>query len=129
MNNTATIQTYINNFRRHLSRYLKPSIGLACKAYPAEGKGAVLEFTFRPRIANDDEFMPVEATVNDALAKIPQRGFGGDLRGFVFGGTNVVMENERIILIKGGNGKSEWNDESAQSDVKRILPPSVGGAK
>jgi hypothetical protein len=129
MNNTTTIQTYINDFRRHLSRYLKPNIGLACKAYPAQGSGAILEFTIRRGIANDDKFMVVEPTVNDALGKIRQHAFGGDLRGFVFAGTNVVMEKDRIILIKGGNDESEWNDEGAQSDVKKILPASAGGAK
>lgn len=129
MKNTKTIQAYINNFRRHLSPYLKPNIGLSCKVYPAEGSGAILEFTIGPSIANDDEFMPIEHTVNDALAKIPQRAFSGNLGGFLFGGTNVVMEDKRIILIKGGNDDTEWNDEAALSDVKRILPPSVEGGK
>ena len=49
--------------------------------------------------------------------------------GFVFSGTNVVMEDKRIILIKGGNDESEWNDKAALIDVKRILPPSSGGRK
>ena len=129
MKDTNTIQSYINNFRRHLSPYLKPSVGLSCKAYPAKGEGAIFEFTIGLGIANDDEFMPIEVTVNDALGRISQSAFGGYLVGFVFSGTNVVMEDKRIILIKGGNDESEWNDKAALIDVKRILPPSSGGRK
>lgn len=127
MKDIKTIQSYINNFRRHLSPYLKPNMGLSCKAYPAESSGAILEFMIGPGIANDDEFMQLEPTVNDVLSKIPQRAFGGNLGGFLFGGTNVITEDNRIILIKGGNDAEEWSDEGAQSDVKRVLPPSKGG--
>ncbi len=129
MKDTKIIQSYINNFRRHLSPFLKPNIGLSCKVYPAELNGAILEFTIDPGIANDDDFMPPEPTVNDALSKIPQRAFGGNLGGFLFGGTNVIAEGNRIILIKGGDDRKEWSDEAAQSDVKRVIPPAKGGER
>ncbi len=37
-------QSYINNFRRRLALYLKPSIGLTCNVYPTEDGGGILEF-------------------------------------------------------------------------------------
>ena len=67
--------------------------------------------------------------MNVALSKIPQRAFGGNFGGFLFGGTNVIAEGNRIILIKGGNGSEEWSDEGAQSDVKRVVPPAKGGGR
>jgi hypothetical protein len=62
------------------------------------------------------------------LASIRQRAFGGSLSGFHFGGTNVVMEDNRIILIKGEDAPDSWSDKAALEDVKRILvrPTSAG---
>lgn len=126
MSDFFTIQSYINNFRRHLSSFLKPNIGLSCKVYPVEREGAILEFTIGLGIKNSDEFMPLEQTINIALSKIPQHAFGGNLDGFTFGGTNVIAEENRIILIKGGNSSDEWNDEGAKSDVRRVVPAELG---
>ena len=121
MNEINIIQSYINNFRRHLSQFLKPNIGLSCKAYPANSSGAILEFTIGPGIANDDELVPPSSTVNEALANIQQRAFGGNLDGFRFSGTNVITEDNRIILIKGGDDLDEWNDKGAYLDAKKVL--------
>ena len=44
MQDQKLIQSYINNFRRHIAAFLKPGIGLACKVRPAKKGGAVLEF-------------------------------------------------------------------------------------
>jgi len=121
MNNQKLIQQYINNFRRHLAPYLRPSIGLTCKVLPAEESGAILEFSIGAGISNTDEFRPTSRTVSDALAGISQRAFGGNLAGFRFGGTNVVMEDNRIVLIKGEDGEALWSDEGAKHDVARIL--------
>lgn len=126
MEDKKTIQSYINNFRRHLAPYLKPGVGLACKVFPAKSEGAILEFYIGPEVENEDTYMSIEETVNTALKKIEQRMFGGNLDGIKFGGTNISMEPNRIILIKGENTKSEWNDQGAKNDAKRILatPPT-----
>ncbi len=67
--------------------------------------------------------MPIEESVNLALNKIEQRMFRGNIDGLKFAGTNISMEPNRIILIKGEDTKSEWNDKGARKDVKRILAP------
>lgn len=129
MNKPSTIQQYINNFRRHLAPYLRPGIGLACNILPAEAAGAILQFTIGPNIANGDVFHPASKTVNEALSKLSQRAFGGNLDGFRFGGTNVIMEENRIIFIKGEDNEEQWNDQAAAEDVKRLLPPEQGGKR
>jgi hypothetical protein len=129
MNNQKIIQEYINNFRRHLAPHLRPSIGLACKVFPAIESGAILEFSIGPGISNTDEFRASSQTINEALSGISQRAYGGNLGGFRFGGTNVVMEDNRIIFIKGEDDQDQWNDQAALADVKRILPPRPGGGK
>lgn len=129
MNNSNIIQQYINNFRRHFAPYLRPSVGLACKVFPAVESGAILEFSIGSGISNTDEFRPASQTVNEALSGISQRAFGGNLAGFRFGGTNVVMEDNRIVLIKGEEDPEQWNDQAALADVKRIVPPRLGSDK
>ncbi len=129
MNDKKTIQLYINNFRRHLSQFLKPNIGLTCRVYPAREAGAILEFTIGPGVINDDEFLSVFPTVNVALSQIKQNAFGGDLKGFRFKGTNVITDGNRIIIIKGGDSKQEWSDKGAYLDAKKVLFPPDGGER
>lgn len=129
MDKRAEIQKYINNFRRHLAPYLKPGIGVISTVYPARQSGAILEFKLGSEHGNDDEFKDVLSSVNDALSQVQQRAFGGNLEGFRFSGTNYVMEDGRIILIKGEDGDEEWNDKAAQRDVSRLLTSGGGGEK
>lgn len=127
MTDRKIIQEYINNFRRRIARFLKPGIGLACNVYPAESGGAILEITIGPGLENDDIYKENSQTLSDALSKIKQRAFGGDLEGFVFGGTNVILEDNRIIFIK-DDSRSVWTDQAAQHDLGRVLPKSQGGS-
>ena len=121
------IQTYVNNFRRRLSSYLKPGIGLSCTIHTAED-GAILEFSLGPSIANTDQYQESGTTISGTLASIPQHAFGGNLEAFKFAGTNVIMEKDRIIFIKDGS-PSEWSDEAAEKDVQSVLTPYKKGQK
>ncbi len=121
MQDRKIIQIYINNFRRHIAPFLKPSIGLACKVYPVEKEGAILEFVLGSDVENDDKYLTVKETVNAALKHVEQKMFGGNLDGIKFGGTNISMEPERIVLIKGEDNDSLWNDAGAKHDVQQIL--------
>jgi hypothetical protein len=128
MNNKEILQQYINNVRRHFAPYLRPGIGLSCKVFPTKGEGAILEFKIGPNVSNSDDFEPERETINEALSQISQHEFGGNLRGFKFGGTNVIMEKDgRIILIKGEDDPTQWTDAAALDDVRRILPPKIRG--
>lgn len=123
-----TIQNYINSFRVHFSRYLKPGTGIVCKVYTAEKGGAILEFSLWPGIQNDDIYQETSATVGMALLKIPQKAFGGNLEGFVFGGTNTIMEGNRIIFIK-DDSLREWGEDAALNDVQKLLPTNSRASK
>lgn len=89
--------------------------------HPAVSKGAVLEVVLGELEENDDEYRAPVPTVNDALKRIPQHAFGGDMDGFRFEGTNIVMEPARILLIKGTDQRNEWSDKAVERDVRRIL--------
>jgi hypothetical protein len=121
MKDRKVIQEYVNNFRRRIAQFLKPGIGLICNVYPAESGGAILEFMIGPGVQNDDIYKEVNSTIGRALTQIKQRAFGGNLDGFVFGGTNVILEDNRIIFIK-DDSLAEWSDSAAQRDLTRVLP-------
>ncbi|PMP42103.1 hypothetical protein [Vibrio splendidus] len=118
------IQKYINNYRRQLTRYLRPGFGLLCNVYPAKN-GAILEFVIGNELANDDIYHPERNSVGDALGQIEQRAFGGNLSGFTFSGTNTILENNRLIYIKDSTSK-EWGDKAVKKDVNAVLPNSSG---
>ncbi len=121
MQDKKTIQTYINNFRRHVAPFLRPGIGMSCRVFPVRSEGAVLEFSLDPDAKNEDQYMPIEETVNAVLKKIEQRMVGGNIDAIKFGGTNISMEPNRIVLIKGEDTLSEWSDEGTTNDVKRMF--------
>jgi len=121
MNDKKIIQEYINNFRRHLSSQLKPGLGMECNIYPAEEEGAILEFTLGDGLQNDDSYKESQKTINEALKNIQQSMFGGNLEAFKFGGTNISLENNRLVLIKGENDSSLWTDVASGTDVSNIL--------
>ncbi len=115
------IQRYVNNFRRSTSQFLKPGVGVECNIYQAESGGAVLEFTLDQGLQNDDIYNEYSSTISTALSKIEQHAFGGNLDAFVFRGTNVIAEDNRIILIK-DDSLSVWSDEAAQHDSALFIP-------
>ncbi len=121
MHDRLKIQGYINNFRRHFAPFLRPGIGLRCVVSPVIAPGAILEFTVGPNTSSADEFKAPVETVNIALWSVRQNAFGGDLGVFHFQGTNTLVDNERIVLIKGSDDESLWSDAGAAADVKRIV--------
>lgn len=116
-------QNYINNFRRRLVKFLKPGIGLSCNIYPSKDGGAILEFNIGINNINDDNYEEVSDSLGKALKNIKQNAFGGNLDGFHFGGTNTILEENRIIYIKESN-QNEWNDASAEKDVNNLINSS-----
>ena len=120
MTDKEIIQEYVNNFRRRIAQLQKPGIGLSCNVYPATTGGTILEFIIGHGIENDDKYKEVRPTVGSALTQINQRAFGGNLDGFAFRGTNVILEDNRIIFIK-DDSPAEWSDNTAQHDLAKVL--------
>jgi hypothetical protein len=120
------IQQYVNNFRRRFSRWLKPGIGLSCRILTAKFDGAIVEFTVGKGIRNEDNYEKAYPTLADALSTIKQRAFGGNLKGYVFKGTNAIVEPKRIVFIKDYSAE-EWSDEAADRDVGNVLRRGHGG--
>ncbi|MBT3805001.1 MAG: hypothetical protein HOG03_10430 [Desulfobacula sp.] len=129
MEDKSTIQSYVNDFRRHMSKYLKKGIGLTSKTYPSHGEGCVIELRIGPNLPNYDEIVEVHQSVNDVLKIVPQKIVGGNIDGVKFGGTNISMEPDRILIIKGEDDKNLWSDMGALDDVNKIVSNMTRGTK
>jgi hypothetical protein len=119
--NKDKIQLYLNNFRRFLSPYLKKDINFKTTIYPAND-GAIVELKFQTNSPVKDEFRKNEKTITDSLKRINQHAFGGNLGGFTFSGTNLILEKGRIIIIK-DNDEKEWGIEQVKKDVDKLINP------
>lgn len=121
-----SIQSYINSFRKFLSTYIKPGLGVKCLVRPARDGGAVLIFELVEYEGNQDTYKMPASSLGKALSRVQQHAFGGSLEGFKFKGTNIIMEDSKIIIIKDGE-PSQWSEEAAKSDVEKIVPRQIRG--
>ena len=85
-------------------------------------------FRVGPNVENDDEYQSEYQSLGSALSQIKQQAFGGNLEGFTFGGTNVILEQDRFIFIK-EDSLTEWSDSAAEKDVQSVLAPHRRGQK
>ena len=129
MQDQKTIQAYINNFRRNITPFLRPGIGLSCEVHPAVQDGAILQFFIGPDVSNVDQYFEPTDTVNSALRNVPERMVGGDPNAIQFSGTSISMKPNRIILIKGEDSLDLWDDKGARADVRHIVDVHMRGQK
>ena len=52
---------------------------------------------------------------------------GGNIEGVKFGGTNLYLEGNRILIIKGEDDPSSWSNNAVIEDVQRVVSTSQGG--
>jgi len=85
-------------------------------------------FQLGPAVENDDVYKPLSTSLGKALSQIEQRAFGGNIENFHFGGTNTILEGDKLIFIKDGSD-AEWSDQAAAKDVRAVVPSERGGPK
>lgn len=117
------IQHYLNNFRREISKYLKPDFNLKAIIYPSD-EGAILEFEFRKDQPTRDEFKKHEIDLSEQIKKVNISVLGETINNNIikFSGTNIFLEPGKIIIIKDNNEK-EWTTANAEEDVKKLINP------
>jgi hypothetical protein len=118
----------LNKYARGVIRNLKPNlrqdIDITLTVHPSQNVGGVVEVVLAPpagRARNNRgiEIKAAKGSVNEILKTVPQNLVGGDLEGVTFEGTNISMENNRIVFIKGDN--EHWKDTDAKIDVDKII--------
>jgi len=128
MKDKNSIQAYINRFRKELGVKLRPDIGMEVIVHPVKEGGAILELILGVNKSNSDHYEKLNNKISQALKKINQHFFEGELSNLQFGGTNILAEKDRIILIKGGDNPEEWEGEAAKNDVHRLVNALSGGS-
>jgi len=127
MKKTTRLKKYVELFKRNISQFVPQGIDISSKIYPVEGDGAVFEFLFNKDGDSEEIIEKVRPTVGRVLSEIPQRMVGGNIEGVKFGGTNLYLEGNRILIIKGEDDPSSWSGNAVIDDVKRVVSTSQGG--
>jgi len=123
MNNQKQLKKYANSFIDSIKPNIKSGYQLAVNIHPANASGATIEFEIIEDRKSKITVVPAVASVNKTLGSIEQRMIGGNLDGVRFSGTNVYMEGNRIVIVKGEDDHSSWNKRAAEKDVKRVISP------
>lgn len=131
MKDNKRMSRYAMRIIQNLKPKLRSDVDVSITVYPAEQGGGVVEVQLIPnakasarkRKSRGIKILPVKATINDVLEVVPQRIVGGNLKGVQFQGTNISLENNRIVLIKGDN--EYWTENDADSDVGKIINHKV----
>lgn len=127
MQKSSKLKKYTELFLRNLEKFLAPGVSIKTKIYPVEAQGAVFEFTFNRDGERTVELAKVMPTVGHVLSVVPQRLIGGNIKGVTFGGTNIYMEGDRLLLIKGEDDQNSWDGNAVNDDVRRVASTSQGG--
>jgi hypothetical protein len=126
MKKLPRLKKYAELFRRSLSKFLAPGIHVRTVIYPVDQDGAVFEFLLNKEADETENVERTRPTVGAVLGSIPQRLFAGQIEGVRFGGTNISLEDNRILVIKGGDSPNEWSGNAVISDVRRVVSTSLG---
>lgn len=128
MKKTSKLKKYTELFLKNLQKFLAPGVSIQTKIYPVDAQGAVFEFTFNRENKESVEIKPPMPSVGHVLSVVPQRMIAGNVHGVTFGGTNIYMEGDRLLLIKGEDNQASWDGNAAIDDVRRVASTSQGGA-
>lgn len=123
MKKKERIVKYANKLVIELKPKLRGDVQADLVIYPAIGKlGAVVEVKLQHGSTpnpNNLKFEPAAPSVNHVLNKIPQHFIGGNIAGVQFTGTNISLEENRILIIKGDD--QHWSESDAIADISRVL--------
>ena len=127
MNKKDQLKKYATKFVSELRPRLRTDVQADMVIYPASGKGAIVEVKLirgSNRTRSPVHFEAESASDNQVLQKIPQRFIGGNIDGVQFSGTNISLEGNRILLIKGDD--QHWSESDAIADLSRVLGAQSG---
>lgn len=127
MQDKSKIDEYIAAFTSQLVRRLNAGVGIKTIVHPAETAGGVLEVLLEKGKGGEVQYLTPARTVNEALSSVKQNLVSGDLSSITFTGTNISMQGNRIVLIKGDD--NAWSKNSAATDLNRIFHLTEGSER
>ncbi|CAM4193273.1 hypothetical protein [Pseudoalteromonas maricaloris] len=123
MNNQKLLKKYANSFVSSIKPNIKSGYNISASIHPTNGRGATIEFEIVDSKKSKVSVAPAVESVNRTLATIEQRLIDGNIEGVTFAGTNVYMEGNRIVIIKGDDEHSSWDNRAARADVQKVISP------
>jgi hypothetical protein len=123
MNNQKQLKKYANSFVSSIKPSIKRGYTISANIHPTNGDGATIEFEINDSRKSKVSFVPTVESVNKTLSTIEQKMIGGNIEGVRFAGTNVYMDGNRIVIIKGDNEHSSWDNSAAREDVQKVISP------
>jgi hypothetical protein len=144
MNDDKTINQYARSVIKNLKPSLRKDFRIQLNITPTNESGGVVEVEIiQPStviggrykskapagkggrvLSNGVAIRVAKKSVNEALIDIPQKMIGGDFSTVTFAGTNIYMEGNRIVFIKGNN--EDWSEQNAKDDVEKAINPRMG---
>lgn len=132
MKRRTRLNKYVELFKRNIKQFLAPGVVVKTTIYPVEAEGAVFEFVFNRDDDSTEKMDRTRPTVGAVLSDIPQRlveDNGDNIGNVKFGGTNLYLEGDRILVIKGEDDQESWSGNTVIEDVQRVVSTSQGGKK
>lgn len=114
---------YAEYIAKALKPHLQKKIGFEFNVYPSP-EGGVFELNLGEGLGGNVVLKKPSSSLNEILKHVPQKLVSGNLDGVKLLGTNISMEGNRIIFIKGEG--SEWDEKDASGNVTRVLGLSTG---
>ena len=127
MKKSTRLKKYSEIFKRNIHKFLAPGVEIKTTIYPVEAEGAVFEFIFNRNDDSSQSLDKIRATVGAVLSDIPQKMVGGNFEGVTFQGTNLYLEGDRILVIKGEDEHVRWSGKAIIEDFQRVVSTSQGG--
>ena len=127
MKRKTRLKKYAELFKRNMGKFLAPGISIETVIYPVEKEGAVFEFLLTKDGKNTETVKRSKESVGKVLSEVPQRLVVGNIEGVTFGGTNLYLEGNRILVIKGEDDPRNWSGNAVARDVERVVSTSKGG--
>jgi len=111
------LRRYCYGFISIYRKVLRPGVKFEARAIVSREQGALVFFEFKTGATGKIKYEITNKPIAEALEKLPQRAFGGDLSGVTFLGKNVIAQGNKLIIIKGDNSKEAWSGEEATKDA------------
>lgn len=112
-----TINSYLVNFRRFISPYLKKDVSMKASAYPYD-KGAIMVMEMDFNGSSNTEFKAESSDFPSAMSKTNL--FDAPEDASPVNGTKIISQRNKIIVIK-GDSPEIWSEKSSKNDVENLL--------
>ena len=113
----SDFKQYCAKFESIFKKVLRSGVNFDALAIVSNVEGALIFFEFKKQARSKLKYKLIDKRIATAVQELPQKGFVGDLSSAKFLGKNIIVERNRIIIIKGDNSRASWSQEEAVKDA------------